>query len=453
MAQEVWNQQMETLSRDELESLRLEKLRRQLKYCYRNSLFYRKKFTEVGARPEDIKTWEDFRRLPVFMTKEVERESQRESRERIGHPFGMHLCVPRERIIAIGTTAGTTGLPTVSYAFTPRDLKRWNEAMARMCYLAGLRPKDRIINCFPMSGGYAGALMADSFRYMGVTAFNLGIEPGVERVLQLARLFNPNALTTSPSFAELIVENCKRVIGVEAREIGIKTLIFGGEPGIGLPAIRSKVEEAFNARWHDYLGGNAEGFCASCDAKEYQGMHEVAPDLSISVEDLVDPVTKKPVEVKDGAIGEAVVTSLDREGSPYVKYAAGDVFQVFTKPCPCGYPGPGYRKRIMGSVEDMLIVNNTVVFPLAVKESVSSFYPRVTGAMRIVLTQKPPRISPPLKIKVEYGAGVEGQLDNLRDEIERKLKDKFNIPLEIQFLPPQTLERVAFKTPILEKAY
>ena len=118
----VWNEKMETIPREEMERLRLERLKKQLKYCYQKSEFYKKKFDQAGAKPEDIKTWDDFRRLPVFMTKDDERISQQDSREKLGHPFGMHLCAPQEQIVMVGTTTGTTGLPTFSYAFTEHDM-------------------------------------------------------------------------------------------------------------------------------------------------------------------------------------------------------------------------------------------------------------------------------------------------------------------------------------------
>lgn len=450
----VWNEKMESMPREKMEKLRLERLKKQLKYCYQNSQFYKNRFDQAGAKPEDIKTWDGFRRLPVFMTKEGERTSQRESRERFGHPFGMHLCVPPEKILMVGTTTGTTGLPTFSYAFTEHDMERWNEGFARMYYLAGLRPGDRAVNCFPVSGGYAGGIMGPSSASMGVQSFNIGTEPGIERILRLIRLFNPNALISTPSFTLLLIDNCKEVLGIEPRELGIKKLLLGGEPGLGIPGIRSKIEGAFGGGWRDSLGGNSEGFCASCGTKEYMGLHEVAPDLSVCVEDLVDPVTKEPVKVEDGAIGEAVVTSVDREGVPYLKYAVGDVYQVFTKPCQCSYPGPGYRKKVVGRVEDLLIVDGVNVFPSAIRETISSFAPRVTDAMRIVLTEKPPKIASPLKVKVEYGPGIEEpQLEALGKEIRGKIKEMYKVDLDIEFLPPQTLERVAFKTPLFEKKY
>ncbi len=450
----VWNEKMETLSRGEVERIRLQKLRRQLKYCYTHSDFYRRKFNQVGFRPEDIKTWEDFRKIPPLMNKEEERESQRESIERFSHPFGVHLCCPLKKIVVAKTTGGTTGLPTFSYSFTQHDFDRWNEGTARGYWLAGLRPGDRVLFCFPLSGGWAGSIVKTPLQYMGILCLDLGAETPMEKIVEYARLTRPNALMSTPSFAEAFIEAYDKMTGRSVSELGMKKLLLTGEPGVGIPAVRKRMEDAFGGKWNDYLMINSEGFSSSCTAKEYQGLHEVALDLSIWSDDLVDPDTKKPIEVKDGAIGEALITSLDREGLPLIKYGLGDIIQIFTKRCRCGYPGPGNRIRMIGRLNDRLSVGGVFIFPTVVRDVIASFIPRVTGAMRIVLTNLPPQVTPPLKIKVEYGFGVEtNQLSELAKEIEQRMFQSYRIQSKVEFVPPEALGRVTKKTPMFEEKY
>ena len=183
----VWNEKMETLSREEVERVRLRRLRKQLKYCYIHSEFYKRKFDQVGFLPEDIKTWDDFRKIPPLMDKEDERESQRESIERFGHPFGIHLCCPPEKIVMAKTTGGTTGLPTFSYSFTQHDYDRWNEGSARGYWLSGLRPGDRVLFCFPLSGGWAGSIVKTPLQYMGVLCLDIGAETPIEKIVEYAK--------------------------------------------------------------------------------------------------------------------------------------------------------------------------------------------------------------------------------------------------------------------------
>jgi phenylacetate-CoA ligase len=259
---------------------------------------------------------------------------------------------------------------------------------------------------------------------------------------------------STPSFAEALIEAYPKLTGKPVSEIGIKKLLLSGEPGVAIPSIRKRMEEAFGGRWNDYLMINSEGFCSSCTTKEYQGLHEVALDLSIWSDDLIDPDTKKPIEVKDGAIGEGLITSLNREGLPLIKYRLGDVIQVFTKSCECGYPGPGNRIKHIGRLSDRLFVEGVGVFPIAVRDVVTSFIPRVTGAMRIVLTEPLPYVSPPLKIKVEHGPDVEqSQLPDLAKEIEQRMLQLYRVRSKVEFVPPEALGRVTKKTPMFEEHY
>jgi len=451
---QVWNEKRELLSREEIEKIRLRRLRRQLKYCYARSEFYRRKFDNTCFQPEDIKTWADFRKIPPLMDKEEERQSQKESLERFGHPFGMHLCCPPEKIIITKTTGGTTGMPTFTYSFTQHDFDRWNEGTARVFWLAGIRPGDRVLFCFPLSGGWAGGIVKTPLQYMGILCLDLGAETPVEKIVEYIRILRPNALMSTPSFAEGLIEAYDKMTGKPVSELGIKKLLLTGEPGVGIPSIRKRMEEAFGGKWNDYLMINSEGFSGSCMAEEYQGLHEVALDLSIWIEDLIDMDNHQPIEVKNGAVGEGLLTSLDREGLPLIKYRLGDVIQVFTHPCGCGYPGPGYRIKHLGRLSDRLFVEGVSVFPIVVRDVITSFIPRVTGAMRIVLTEPPPNMTPPLKIKVEYGAGIQpNQLSDLAREIEERMRKVYQVRSKVEFVPPEALGRVTKKTPMFEERY
>ena len=130
-------------------------------------------------------------------------------------------------------------------------------------------------------------------------------------------------------------------------------------------------------------------------------MHFVSWDHCIL--ELVDPETRKPMDMEDGAIGEMVFTFIGWEGGPFMRYALGDLIQIFTKPCACGWPE--IRFKILGRADDMLIIKGVNIYPAALKSVVGEFAPRTTGALRIILNGPGPLVTPPLKIKVEYGAG------------------------------------------------
>jgi phenylacetate-CoA ligase len=152
-------------------------------------------------------------------------------------------------------------------------------------------------------------------------------------------------------------------------------------------------------------------------------------------------------------MGEMVITSLKREAAPLLKYASGDIVQVFTDSCPnCGFPGK--RMKLIGRTDDMLVVKGVNVYPAAIKEIVSAFNPRVTGDMRIILDQPPPRVTPPLRLKLEYGLAVrEPELNGLAEEIGSALNKRLRVRPNIEWVAPGQLPISTRKTPVFEKRY
>jgi len=185
--------------------------------------------------------------------------------------------------------------------------------------------------------------------------------------------------------------------------------------------------------------------------EEYHGMHVVCEDYNLYY-DIVDPETKKPVEWKDGAIGEKILTSLDWEAAPPFRYDSGDIIQMFMDECECG--SKGVRVKFIGRVDDMLIVKGINVFPSAIRNMINSFIPKVTGAFKIILDNPPPRVVPPLKMMVEYGQGItEGEINVLKVEMEEKMSNILRFRPSIEFVPPESLERTAGKVKLFEKRY
>ena len=450
---ELWNEKIETMSNSQIIELQTEKLRRQIRYCYDNSpLYYKKKMDDIDVEPEDIKTFEDFRKLPILLTKDDELKSQKESLDRFGHPFGLHVCATIEEIRGTSSTSGTTGTP-VFYGFTQKDIETTNEALARGYWRVGIRPGDRVLHGFGMSMWVAGIPVIRSLTAMGACPIPVGAEAGAERLLLMAKLTKPTALVCTPSYAEHLIERSEAILGKGGlAELGIKRIVCAGEPGAGLPEVRKKIEESFGAKLYDSAGVPWGLWNISCDAEEYQGMHIVCEDSCIWY-DIVDPNTKEPLEIKDGVIGEGVITALQQEAVPPLKYKLGDLIQIFTEPCQCGLPGK--RMKVLGRADDMLIVKGINVYPPAVKNCLNAFIPRVTGHMRIVLEKPGPRVDPPLKLKVEYGEGVNPvNRDDLKKEIENQMSSILRFRPLIELLPPGTLTRDhTKKEKLIEKKY
>ncbi len=220
----------------------------------------------------------------------------------------------------------------------------------------------------------------------------------------------------------------------------------GGEPGAGIPEVRNRLESAFGARIFDA----GAGFGVSCDHEEYQGMHWTGDDLALL--ELVDPDTKESIPLEDGAEGEAVITVFAGDGMSWLRTSMGDIQQVFTSPCPCGKTG--FRYKVVGRTDDMLKVKGAIVYPTMVEGVVGGFVPRVTGQFRIVLTEKPPRVVPPLKIKIERGEDFPAdKLPELEKEMKEVFHTKAKFTPEIIWVDAGELERSTYKGQTFEKLY
>lgn len=445
--------ELNQMSLEEIRRYQDEKLTKQLKYCYDNSELYRQKFDDAGAKPKDIRTIDDLRKLPVFMVKNDERKSAQDSLEKYGHPFGLHLCAPVEDIYLTGTTSGTTGTPTFSYTFTEKDIHFIGKQLGHRLSLAGVGKGDRVVFFFAL-GIYATTMTLWGLRWLGALPIDIDARAGTDMLLQFIGLTRPTYIACTPSLAEFLIQKAPQDLNKQVGDFGLKGLLTTGEIGIALPEIKQKLESAYGCRAYDYWSpcGNCMGI--SCDSVEYHGLHAIAPDVCTSYDDLIDPITKEPIDSDvDGAIGEMVHTSLQRQACPAVKYAYGDVVQILTRECPgCGFKGK--RAVLIGRADDMLIVKGVNVYPAAIKDIVISFVPDVTGEMRIVLDQPPPRVVPPLKIKIEHGKSMDqANLADLGRRLSMALHNTIKIRPEIEFVEPGTLPKETRKTPVFEKKY
>lgn len=450
MEEKFWNKKVETLPLEELRKIQFKRLKKQMKYIYENSEFYREKFVDYGTKPEDIRNLDDFRSLPIFITKEEHRECQNQSLTRFGHPFGTILCAPLEKVVGVSATSGTTGFPTF-YGFTKHDIEITNEVLARGFWRAGVRPGETVVHAFGLSMWVAGIPIIRALEHMGARTIPVGAEAGSERLLQFIEQTKPATLMCTPSYAEHLIEKSPKVLKKDVKQLGIKRIICAGEPGAGIPEVRKKIKDMYGAKIFDSAGVPWGIYNISCDCDDYHGIHVVCEDYHLYY-DIVDTETKKPIEWEDGAIGEKILTSLEWEAAPPFRYASGDIIQIFFGECECGIKGA--RVKFIGRIDDMLIVKGINVFPSAIRNVINLFIPKVTGAFKIILDNPPPRVVPPLKMKVEYGKGItQGEIKVLRTEIEEKMSNILRFRPSIEFVPPESLERTKGKVNLFERRY
>jgi len=447
-----WNPKIETMSADEMAVLQLERLKKQLVYNYNHSLLYRRKFEEAGMKPEDVRSFEDFRHIPLT-NKDEQRRTQEESIAEFGHPYGPGTitCAPRDKIVRINATSGTSGTPTL-YILTQNDVEIVKEMHARRFWMVGIRPGNIILQALSLSMFVGGLPLSQGIMHTGACTVPIGVEGGTKRVVEFMTLTAPDALFTTPSFAQYLLEQYPKLTGRDASAIGIKWVFPVGEPGAGNIEMRKLLSRGFGgAKICDQTGGG-HGFAgAEClePPDVYGGMHLMSADHCIL--ELVDPKTKKNIEMEDGAMGEMVMTFLEWEGTPFMRYAYGDLLQITTAPCSCGRPG--IRFKITGRADDMLIVKGVNVFPEAIKKEILKFAPKVTGYFRILLDKPGPSVTPPLKIKIEYGPGLEErEVAALQEQMQKTFKETVRVTPKFIWVPPNTLPRETKKTKLIEVA-
>jgi phenylacetate-CoA ligase len=434
------------LNTPEMKKIQLDKLKKMLIRLKANAPFYTNMITKSGLDPEKLKSFEEFKDKITLFNKEALRNLVMECGGDILKALEQIMLVSIDDIDYMGTTTGTSGIPT-PYPLTRRDIdKIWGEVMVRGSWRAGLRSHDRVLYCFALSMVIAGVPSLIGIQNLGCMILPVGAEAKSERILLMQALFKGTVYTGTPSLAEYLIEQSPKILGKQVGDLGFRALVCGGEPGAGIPEVKNKLEKAYGCRLYD----SGAGFGFSCDCDEYQGMHWLGDDLCYY--ELVDPETKAPVPFANGAEGEAVFTSLEGDGMSLIRNSLGDIHKIFTDPCSCGRSG--FRYKVIGRSDDMLKVKGVMVYPSGIKGVVNEFVPRVTGEMRIILDERPPRVVPPIKIKIEYAAGATPQqLEALGAEITESMSKRIKINPQIIWVEPGSLERSHYKGKTFEKLY
>lgn len=436
MGRPFWNAAIETMPRDEVRRQQLGALQRQVRYLAANSELYRRKFKAAGFEPGDIRTIEDLARLP-FTTKQELREGQDEQ-----PPFGLHQAAPFDRIIRVTATSGTTGRPVLQ-GFARADVAARNESLCRAFWGFGMRPGDRVVNGFALSMFNAGVPVCLAVEHLGAIDVPAGAERRAEGFLRTMRDVGATVYFGTPSFASYLAEKAPEVLGIEARELGMRVICGGGESGFEQPSFRREMERLWGTPHVFDLASSSDAhpnIFAHCQHRD--GKHHLTPDLALV--QLIDPATGAIMEMEDGAEGEYIFTHLSREACPLLRYRTNDIIRVRTSPCACGRTG--FRMDIVGRSDDMLIVRGLNVFPVAIQSVVSAFMPKTTGKMQVVLPAAGPKVDPPLRVRVECADGVApGSSQDLREAVAARIRSELSVTTHIELQPFGTFDRTLAK--------
>lgn len=429
---DYFDQEIETASLKPIQKLQEVELAHQLDYLFARSLFYQDKFREAGIQRKHFSRLADLARFP-FTTKEELRTSQ------AAHPpLGRHIAVHWEDVIRVHSSTGTTGKPSF-VGLTRRDARMWTRLTARSFYTQGCRKSDVVVHAAGLTLFVAGLTSKDAIESIGAVFVPLGTGAS-EKALSIIPSLGANAMHCTPSYAAYFAEFVRREAKIHPRDLGLKKLFCGAEPGAGIPAIRTKLQEEFGARVTEGLGNADMAPIIFSECPEQAGMHFNGPDFVLP--EIIDPRNGDSLPTESGVTGELVYTSLQRECVPLLRFRTRDRVEVLGTSCPCGRTG--FRLRCVGRTDDMLIVLGVNVFPSAVRDVVSGFHPHTTGEIQIVLDEPGPKVEPPLRVVVEY-AGLGAPSRELKEEIERKIRSTLTVPASVELVPAGTLPRYEMK--------
>lgn len=423
----IFNKEMETLSREAMQAVQLERLQATVKRAYERVEFHRNSFDQAGVTPDDIKSLDDIRRLP-FMKKTDLREN---------YPFNL-FAVDMKEVVRIHGSSGTKGKPTV-VGYTKKDIENWADIVARAICSAGGQPGDVFHNAYGYGLFTGGLGIHYGIEHLGAIAVPVS-GGNTSRQITLIQDFLPRGLAGTPSYVLNIVEEMKKM-GINPRETSIKYGIFGAEPWS--EEMRQQLEDELDIKAVDIYGlSEVMGPGVSIECHEAQDGLHIAEDHFFA--EIIDPKTGEVLPY--GEEGELVFTSLTKEAFPVIRYRTGDIASLNPEPCKCGRTTMR-MSRIKGRVDDMLIIRGVNVFPTEI-ESVLLTFKQLAPQYQVVIERDGAldRFEVHCELTQEYAkqlADNDGTANQaaLAKEISHMIKNALGVSVVLRVLAPNSLLR------------
>jgi phenylacetate-CoA ligase len=416
----VFQPEYESMEREALEALQLERLNGLLSRVYENVPAYRSKFDEAGVEPR-VGSLAEFAEFPFTVKDDL----------RAAYPYGM-FAVPLRDIVRVHSSSGTTGQITV-VGYTRQDIENWADLMARTIASAGGGPDDVVQNAYGY-GLFTGGLGVH-YGSERLGAVTIPISGGnTKRQVQVLKDFGTTILACTPSYAVLIAETAAEM-GIDVRALPLRAGIFGAEPWS--ENMRKQIEELMGIVAIDIYGlSEVLGPGVASECLEQCGLHVNEDHFLIEI---VDPETLRPVP--DGEPGEVVFTTLTKEGIPVVRYRTRDISRIVPGECPCGRT---FRRmeRISGRTDDMLIIRGVNVFPSQI-EQVLAGIPGVAPHYQVVLSKRGSMDH--VEVHVEVGPEVPFDevkvLERLRARVSAEIASALAVNIDVKLVEPKSIQR------------
>ncbi|NLV15779.1 MAG: phenylacetate--CoA ligase [Syntrophomonadaceae bacterium] len=416
-----WNQEIECLPRNELEKLKLRRLKETVFRIYSFVPSYQAKMDKAGISPGDIRTLEDISKLP-FTTKQDLRDN---------YPFGL-FTVPMSDVVRIHSSSGTTGKPTV-VGYSRRDIDGWADLMARALICAGATRYSVVQNAYGY-GLFTGGLGV----HYGAEKIGASVIPSsggnTKRQIMMMQDFGTTVLTCTPSYAMYMHEVLSEM-GISPSDLKLKSGIFGAEPWS--EDMRRQLEEKWGIDAYDIYGlSEMMGPGVAIECPEKVGLH-IFEDHFIA--EIIDPETEEVLPL--GEKGELVLTTVNKEALPIIRYRTRDLTSLIAEPCPCGRTHVRMNK-VLGRSDDMVIIRGVNVFPSQV-ESVLLNIENVEPYYLLVVERKNNLDELEVWVEVSEKAFSDEirKLERLEKQISKELESSLGVYAKVKLVEPKSLQR------------
>lgn len=418
----MFQEKKQFMSRAEIETHQLKRMKAQIKHAYDNVEMYRRRFKDKGITPADIKTLDDIAKVP-FTVKDDLRDH---------YPYGI-LARPIENINRIHASSGTTGIPTV-VTYTSRDLNTWSDLMARCYSCAGVTDKDIIQNAY----GYG--------LFTGGLGFHMGAERlgaltiptatgNTKRQIKMLQDMKSTVICCTPSYALFLIE-ALQTEGVDPKDLELKIGMFGAEPWSN--ETRIHIQKELDIRAQDLYGmSELYGPGVAVECPEQDGLHIWSDEFYIET---IDPDTGEVLP--KGEKGELVFTMLSREAMPLLRYRTKDLAVINWETCTCGRSHPRIM-RIKGRSDDMLIVGGVNVFPSQIEDILVGIDELGEQFLIILEHEKLDRLH--IRVEVSPKHWKKTDMAALQKKVEAALQASLTLRARVELVAPGTIPRTEGK--------
>ena len=422
----IYSKEYETMLREDLEQLQVERLQATLNRVYRNVLFYKNLYDEKGVEISQVKSLDDLKNLP-FTTKEDLRKS---------YPYEA-FAVPLRDIVRIHSTSGTTGHPIV-VGYTKNDLKIWSTLVARILSGAGLTGHDLVQIAFNYSQSTGGLGFHYGAEQIGASVIPASGEEVLKQI-QIMKDYRSSALVSTPGYALHIVSILEEH-GMDPQELNLSVGLFGSEPWS--EKLRTEIESRLKIRAFDNYGlSEIIGPGVAFECKNRNGLHVNEDHFIVEV---IDPETMEILPA--GEEGELVFTTITKQGFPLIRYRTGDISSIIEGSCECGRTTQRI-KRISGRTDDMIIVDGNNIFPSQI-EALLFEIEGVEPHFQIILNRE--EGLDVIELRVEVTSNVFAfdeirKVQKFQDNIHQHLITSLGLHAKITLIEPKSLGRSSGK--------